>query len=91
MPFALRLKSAYCRNAGDRAGVEKWDEFAKKVKAAAQDGCYKVSHLAVNGGDVMRTFGVTGSDVGEKLKELLFAVMDGKIANERSELLKKRK
>lgn len=87
---ALRLKSAYCRNAGDRAGVEKWDGFAKKVKAAAQDGCYKVSHLAVNGGDVMRTFGVTGSDVGEKLKELLFDVMDGKIANKRSELLKKR-
>ena len=38
----------------------------------------------------MRTFGVTGSDVGEKLKELLFDVMDGKIANKRSELLKKR-
>ena len=52
----------------------------------AEQPCFTVKDLAVNGRDLMAA-GLQGKAVGEALQMLLEAVMDGKVPNEKSALL----
>ena len=52
----------------------------------AEQPCFTVKDLAVNGRDLMAA-GLQGRAVGEALQMLLEAVMDGKVPNEKSALL----
>lgn len=50
--------------------------------------CFTMGDLAVNGDDVMRTMGIKeGKDVGRWLKEILNRVIDGRLKNDRDELI----
>lgn len=52
----------------------------------AEQPCFTLKDLAVNGND-LKAAGFTGKAIGEALSALLEAVMDGKVANDRSALL----
>ena len=52
----------------------------------AQDACFSLQQLAVNGRDMM-ALGLRGPDIGQMLQMLLEAVMDGEADNDRAALL----
>ena len=52
----------------------------------AEQACFSLKDLAVNGNDML-ALGLKGPAVGNALKQLLEAVMDGKIPNDRESLL----
>lgn len=52
----------------------------------AQDACFSLKQLAVNGND-LRALGCQGREIGEKLQYLLDAVIDGRLPNEKAALL----
>lgn len=52
----------------------------------SEEQCFSLKDLAVNGHDLIK-LGFKGKEIGEKLCELLEAVIDGKIENEREVLL----
>lgn len=49
--------------------------------------CYKISHLKINGSHICNANLASGNKVGAVLKSLLFAVIDGKVENEKNALL----
>ncbi len=51
----------------------------------AEKPCFTLKDLAVNGND-LQALGLKGPAVGDALKQLLEAVMDGKISNEKAQL-----
>ena len=53
----------------------------------ADDACYRVSMLAVNGNDLLSVGIPAGPAVGEMLQDLLFAVLDQNCVNEKAALL----
>jgi tRNA nucleotidyltransferase (CCA-adding enzyme) len=54
-----------------------------------ENECFKISDLAVNGGDLIKAGIKEGKDIGETLKELLSMVISEKIKNDKEILLKK--
>ena len=52
----------------------------------AEDACFSLKQLVVNGHDLMR-LGMTGPVIGQTLERLLDAVVNGELPNERSALL----
>ena len=52
----------------------------------AEDACFTLKQLAVNGRDLME-LGLAGPAVGRVLKALLDAVVDGELPNDRQALL----
>ncbi len=82
---------------GDRLGggatETSWrlELFKKRIKEVQKEP-FKVSNLKINGKDVMRQLKLkSGPKVGEILNKLFKQVEDGKLKNERSQLLKKLK
>lgn len=61
------------------------EEMAREI--LEREECFSLKYLAVNGNDLI-DLGFKGKEVGEKLQLLLDAVIDGKCANEKEELLK---
>ncbi len=51
----------------------------------AEQPCFTLKNLAVNGND-LKVFGLKGPALGDALKQLLEAVMDGRVANEKEAL-----
>lgn len=51
-----------------------------------KDACFSLKHLAVDGNDLL-SLGLRGKAIGQMLEELLTAVMDGEISNEKAALL----
>ena len=51
----------------------------------AEQPCFTLKDLAVNGND-LKALGLKGPALGEALQNLLEAVMDGKVPNEKAEL-----
>lgn len=60
-------------------------EIAKKI--IAENDCFSLKKLAVNGNDMINA-GYSGAQIGKMLQMLLEAVIDGKCANNRENLLK---
>lgn len=54
--------------------------------ALASDKPYAISHLAIRGTDIT-ALGIEGARVGEVLKSLLFAVIDGEVENSKEGLI----
>lgn len=55
-------------------------------EAMSESECMEANQLAVNGHD-MRSLGLEGRKIGEMLKDLLMAVIDGEVENQRDSLL----
>jgi tRNA nucleotidyltransferase (CCA-adding enzyme) len=53
----------------------------------ASNPCYRISDMAVNGNDVS-DIGIRGRAIGEVLSSLLILIAEGKVKNEKEELLK---
>lgn len=51
------------------------------------ENCFAVSDLAISGNDVAEITGKKGREIGETLKELLFAVFDEKVGNNKNDLI----
>ena len=65
------------------------DEAEAILRAVlAKDACFSLKHLAVDGNDLL-ALGLRGKAIGEMLEQLLTAVMDGEIENEKAALLKR--
>ncbi len=67
------------------------NEHFDRLEAMARDilereECFSLKHLAVNGNDMM-ALGFEGKEIGKRLEILLEAVIDGRVKNEREELL----
>ncbi|WP_346668526.1 hypothetical protein [uncultured Subdoligranulum sp.] len=61
--------------------------FETRMTELSKTGCYTIRQLAVNGSDLMAAGLPAGPEVGHLLHGLLNAVMEGRIANERTSLL----
>ncbi len=67
-----------------RAGA---DEAAAQVSAAlARDDCRSLAQLKIGGREIA-ALGLRGPEIGETLRKLLFAVMDGRLENEAAALM----
>lgn len=64
--------------------LDKAEEILDKL--LAEDACFSLKQLAVNGRDLL-ALGLSGPAVGAALEELLGKVMDGRLPNEREFLL----
>ena len=60
--------------------------FRVLEKLLAEDACFSLKQLAVNGTDLTR-IGLSGPAVGRTLNTLLDRVLDGDVPNEREALL----
>ena len=72
----------------ERGRQRDYDELERMARdIIAEDDCFSLKKLAVNGHDVM-AMGYRGRKVGEILNMLLESVMDGKVSNDREALVK---
>jgi len=72
-----------------RVRVLEWDRAEEILEQLlAEDACFSLKQLAVNGGDMMR-LGVTGRPIGVILNALLDAVVNGEVPNDRAALLER--
>ncbi|WP_455136824.1 CCA tRNA nucleotidyltransferase [Thermophilibacter sp.] len=85
----LKRADAVAKAPGCRAYATELDEMAAVLRGELAAGAvWRVRDLAVGGADVIRERGVEpGPGVGMVLAQLLAAVMDGELPNERKELL----
>ena len=65
--------------------IESMQKRAERI--IAEDPCLQISDLKVNGGDMLE-LGFTGEAIGTVLKDMLEAVIDERILNERDALLR---
>ena len=80
---ADRIATGYStREREDRRMAERIDALDALL---AEQPCFTLRDLAVNGND-LQVLGLKGPAVGDALKQLLEAVMDGKIPNEKAQL-----
>ncbi len=80
---ADRIATGYStREREDRRMAER---MAALDALLAEQPCFTLKDLAVNGND-LKAFGLKGPALGEALQQLLEAVMDGKVANEKDAL-----
>ena len=80
---ADRIATGYSsREREDRRMAERMDALDALL---AEHPCFTLRDLAVNGRD-MQALGLRGPDVGSALQQLLEAVMDGKVSNEKDAL-----
>lgn len=83
----LSLKLAVCQNAGDQAETAAVQAAAALSRQILADGdCCTIRQLAVSGSDLAE-LGFRGAAVGQLLRELLDAVTDDRLPNERTALL----
>ena len=65
---------------------EKEEQKSQTAQIIESKDCYKISMLDIKGGNIKKA-GYSGEEIGEKLKELLFAVINGKVNNNRKDLI----
>ena len=66
------------------AHFDRLEEMAREI--LNKEACFSLKHLAVDGRDMM-VLGLKGRQIGEMLDRLLEAVIDGRVENEKEELL----
>ena len=69
----------------EREDLRLADRLAALDALLAEQPCFTLKDLAVTGHD-LRALGLEGPAVGDALQQLLEAVMDGRVANEKNEL-----
>ena len=78
---------AHAQNGAVLARRREVEAFEERMSYLAVHGCYAVGMLQVNGGDVMEHGVRPGPMVGQVLHQLLQAVMEGRLPNDREALL----
>lgn len=87
LEYLLSLKLAVCQNAGGSAETAAVQAAAALSRQIIADGdCCTIRRLAVSGSDLAE-LGFRGNVVGRLLRQLLDAVTDDRIPNERTALL----
>lgn len=71
------------------ANIELSEQIFREV--LAENECFKLKDLSINGHDLLRLGIIKGEDIGKTLKLLLSLVIDGKISNKKDILLEKAK
>lgn len=67
--------------------IEKIEEIKQQLEDIVKAGeAFRISDLAVNGNDLI-ALGFSGREIGEKLTEILNLVIDGKLANNKEEII----
>ena len=67
--------------------IEKIEEIKQQLEDIVKAGeAFRISDLAVNGNDLI-ALGFSGREIGEKLTEILNLVIDGKLANNKDEII----
>jgi len=66
----------------DRALIEQDTELYDTMSALLKkEDCFSISDLKIKGSDIMKNTSLRGREIGEKLREVLFAVFDERIKN----------
>lgn len=93
--FLKLLEVKRADNAAQNPEYSYSEEFAKTEamyhELKKRPVCYSIKHLQVNGDDLIKSGISDGIEIGNTLKELLDAVMSGKISNTREDLLEYKK
>ena len=63
---------------------QKLEKIAREILSEKQ--CFSLKDLSINGNDLI-TLGLKGKEIGDTLKSLLEAVIDGKVENEKQKLI----
>ena len=85
----LVLKALYYEALGKDEKAKQILSWLDTIKKTADSGkCFKLSQLKVNGSDLINEKIACGSDIGKMLKNLLLEVVEGRLCNNRDELLK---
>lgn len=80
--------AGHARNSAVEARERQVRAFEARMLELSATACYTVGQLAVNGGDLMALGIPPGPAVGQILNRLLQAVMEGRLPNERTALLR---
>ena len=78
----LNLKHICCENKED---ISNQLELLKNAVKSQKP--YKISHLDIRGNDLAENGIANGADIGKCLEKLLIAVLDGKVKNQKNDLL----
>ena len=78
----LNLKHIYFENEED---ISNQLELLKNAVKSQKP--YKISHLDIRGNDLAENGIANGADIGKCLEKLLIAVLDGKVKNQKNDLL----
>ena len=67
-------------------GLSKKSELDMLFDIIGSGECYRIQDMKINGDD-LKAVGMRGKDIGNTLTELLYMIADGKISNDRKELI----
>lgn len=86
------IEIKYCDNSAQNPEYFRGEDFYKQTREIVNEiinekECFSIKHLAVDGNDLI-ALGFRGKKIGETLEKCLTAVIDGKVENEKSELIK---
>lgn len=86
------IEIKYCDNSAQNSEYFRGEDFYKQTREIVNEiinekECFSIKHLAVDGNDLI-ALGFRGKKIGETLEKCLTAVIDGKVENEKSELIK---
>ncbi|WKY47992.1 CCA tRNA nucleotidyltransferase [Eubacteriaceae bacterium ES3] len=87
----LEIKRADCRAQAEccRYRLEEYDEIEGIIeKLIAEQACFSIKDLAVDGNDLIHAGIQKGPEIGKVLKKLLTAVIEERVANEKEALLR---
>lgn len=73
------------KNITENKETEKISSMAEEI--IKNNECFSLKQMKVDGRDLINNFGLSGSVIGETLEKLLEDVIDGKVKNEKSELI----
>ena len=81
-----------CDNSAQNPEYFRGEDFYRETRDIVNEiinekECFSIKHLAIDGNDLI-ALGYKGKKIGETLQKLLTAVIDGKVENEKSELIK---
>ena len=86
------IEIKYCDNSAQNPEYFRGEDFYKRTHDIVNEiinekECFSIKHLAIDGNDLI-ALGFRGKKIGETLEKCLTAVIDGKVENEKSELIK---
>lgn len=86
------IEIKYCDNSAQNPEYFRGEDFYKQTREIVNEilnekECFSIKHLAIDGNDLI-ALGYKGKKIGEALEKCLTAVIDGKVENGKSELIK---
>ena len=86
------IEIKYCDNSAQNPEYFRGEDFYAQTRCIINEiinekECFSFKQLAINGNDLL-SLGIKGKEIGEALQKALTAVIDEKVENEKSELLK---